>query len=301
MFTCPRPKCNRRSRAKRNSGGVVVYYKSIYKNVIENVSINPKDILWFRIKTESSLQDIYVCLCYIPPEDSKVYKNTTSPLFEYDFFQQLNSDIRKYSEKGKVYIAGDFNSRTGEQLDFVPEMHLERYLDVPTNNSSAISLPQRKNNDKVVNEYGRKLLALCKETDISIVNGRLEEGNCTFYSVNRDRISSSTIDYLITNGYNFRNVRNMRVLNVQNLSDHRAISFSLYLKYENVYVKKTCKKVVWNTDLTNSFLYDLNGKKHKFDGILDDLVTGETDINHRINTLTGVIQEISFDHFGKIL
>ena len=73
------------------------------------------------------------------------------------------------------------------------------------------------------------------------------------------------------------------------------------MKYENVYVKKTCKKVVWNTDLTNSFLYDLNGKKHKFDGILDDLVTGETDINHCINTLTGVIQEISFDHFGKIL
>ena len=175
MFTCPRPKWNR--RAKRNSGGVVVYYKSIYKNVIEKVSINPKGILWFRIKTESSLQDIYVCLCYIPPEDSKVYKNTTSLLFEYDFFQQLNSDIRKYSEKGKVYITGDFNSRTGEQLDFVPEMHLERYLDVPTNNSSAISLPQRKNNDKVVNEYGRKLIALCKETDVSIVNGRLEEGN----------------------------------------------------------------------------------------------------------------------------
>ena len=182
MFTCPRPKWNR--RAKRNSGGVVVYYKSIYKNVIEKVSINPKGILWFRIKTESSLQDIYVCLCYIPPEDSKVYKNTTSLLFEYDFFQQLNSDIRKYSEKGKVYITGDFNSRKGEQLDFVPEMHLERYLDVPTNNSSAISLPQRKNNDKVVNEYGRKLIALCKETDVSIVNGRLEEGNCTFHSVN---------------------------------------------------------------------------------------------------------------------
>ena len=94
-----------------------------------------------------------------------------------------------------------------------------------------------KNNDKVVNEHGRKLLALCKETDISIVNGRLEEGNCTFYSVNRDIISSSTIDYLITNGYNFRNVRNMRVLDVH-LSDHRAISFSLCLKYKNVYVKK---------------------------------------------------------------
>ena len=58
---------------------------------------------------------------------------------------------------------------------------------------------------------------------------------------------------------------------------------------------------MWNRDLTNSFLYDLNGKKHKFDGILDDLVRGETDINHCINTLTGVIQETSFDHFGKIL
>ena len=169
-----------------------------------------------------------------------VYDNTTSSLFEYDFFQQLDSDIWKYIEKGKVYIAGDFNSRTGELLDCVPEMHLERYLDVPINNSSAISLPQLNNNDKVVNEYGRKLLALYKETDISIVNGRLEEGNCTFYSVNRE-ISSGTIDYLITNGYNFINVRNMRFLDVQNLSDHRAISFSLCLKYENVYVKKHVK------------------------------------------------------------
>ena len=57
---------------------------------------------------------------------------------------------------------------------------------------------------------------------------------------------------------------------------------------------------MWNTDLRNSFLDNLNGKKPKFDGILDDLVTGETDINHCINTLTDVIQEISFDHFGKI-
>ena len=79
-------------------------------------------------------------------------------------------------EKKEKYIAGDFNSRTGEQRDFVPEMHIERYLEVPINNLNAISLLQRKNNDKVVNEYGRKLLALCKETDISIVNGRLEDG-----------------------------------------------------------------------------------------------------------------------------
>lgn len=47
-FSCPRPKCNR--KAKRNSGGVIIYYKKSYSKGIELVKLNNKGIIWFKLK-----------------------------------------------------------------------------------------------------------------------------------------------------------------------------------------------------------------------------------------------------------
>ena len=82
-------------------------------------------------------------MCYIPPENSNVYKNVKSPLYEFDFFEQLCEDVRKYSDFGKVYITGDLNARTGEELDVVPNVNHDRYVDSPINENDTSNLPQR--------------------------------------------------------------------------------------------------------------------------------------------------------------
>lgn len=84
-INCPRPKCD--YKAKRNSGGVVVYCKLLYKSIIQVVDVNNKGIIWFKIDKSvlPSNNDAYFCICYIPPEDSLLYRKERSILFEFDF------------------------------------------------------------------------------------------------------------------------------------------------------------------------------------------------------------------------
>ena len=47
-------------------------------------------------------EDIFICNTYILP--------TSSPLFnqnEFDYFEQLESDIAVYKNSGKIFLAGD--------------------------------------------------------------------------------------------------------------------------------------------------------------------------------------------------
>ena len=62
----------------------------------------------------------------------------------------------------------------GENLDYVCNINLDRYVDLPRENVHSVNtLPKRKNQDKHVNMYGTILLTLCKENSLVIVNGRL--------------------------------------------------------------------------------------------------------------------------------
>ena len=84
------------------------------------------------------------------------------------------------------------NARTGEQPDFVPNIDLDRFVETPPG-GDLNSLPSRKNEDVVVNSYGLKLLTLCKENEVYIVNGRLDEGKCTFHSTYRKDLSRAQL------------------------------------------------------------------------------------------------------------
>jgi len=65
------------------------------------------------------------------------------------------------------------------------------------------SLYKRRNQDKHVNMFGTKLLTLCKENSLVIVNGRLDPGLCTFHSSQRNGLFA--VDYLLT-GYDDYNL-----------------------------------------------------------------------------------------------
>ena len=89
--------------------------------MVEQMSVNSNGIIWLKLKCAltGNSADQYFCLCYIPPEDSKLYKYHNSELYNFDFFECLNSDIRHYSDCGEVYLTGDFNARTECRADFI--------------------------------------------------------------------------------------------------------------------------------------------------------------------------------------
>ena len=63
------------------------------------VKCDSKGCLWFKLHIEcfNVEHDCYFCVCYIPPDNSPVYKNVNSEHFEYDLFQILNDEIVTYS------------------------------------------------------------------------------------------------------------------------------------------------------------------------------------------------------------
>ena len=69
----------------------------------------------------------------------------------------MKLDIRKYSELGLVCLTGDYNARTGEQSDIIPNVHIERYVDIPENDVNSINISSRENVDKTVNSFGKKI------------------------------------------------------------------------------------------------------------------------------------------------
>ena len=80
-FTCPRPKCNK--KAKRNSGGVCVYYKEKFFGNITLEKLNDKGIIWIKLN-KSFLgyeNDIYLYVAVTFRPRTRQYINNRIPLY----------------------------------------------------------------------------------------------------------------------------------------------------------------------------------------------------------------------------
>ena len=144
----------------------------------------------FKDSIEHKYRFIHMWCIYIPPEKSTY--------FDKEIFDELESDIGLiyFNSKGNTMILGDFNGRTNTLEDYVPKDGNNFINDV-----SDISLhPKiRQNFDTTINNHGRQLINICKNTDLRILNGRTKGdslGRPTFHGKN----GISTIDYIICDG-----------------------------------------------------------------------------------------------------
>ena len=303
FFSCPRPKYNR--SAKRNSGGLIIYYKEIYHRHIQLVSINNDGIVWLKLSRDftGSEHDVYFCVCYIPPENSSVYSNVNSPMYNRDYFDVLNNDICRYSEKGIVFLTGDLNARTGLLHDQISDIKLNRFVDLPSTDESSLIIQSRKNHDLVVNQFGHKLLNLCKSNNMCIANGRLEEGKYTFNSLHKNKPIASTVDYVITPRQHLHVIQNMCVLDMNEFSDHNPIVFTMSYNYPNNPNTSdssfSVNKLVWDREKKNTLLNSLVENKNLFDDVSVKIQSGEYNINQCIEQFSSIIHDVSFPIFGK--
>ena len=117
--------------------------------------------IWIKLSNElfQFSEDVYLCYVYIPPTGSEVLKDK-----DFDFYEEIETDLEKYSKMGKTYVTGDFNARTATLLDILdsdayldPENDTQREFDIN-------SLPIRKNQDTTAASNGQKLISPCKST-----------------------------------------------------------------------------------------------------------------------------------------
>ena len=108
---------------------------------------------------------LFIGASYIPPEYS-IRKNS----IKVDYFQELNDSLVRYSQKGNVIIAGDLNSRTGNN-------HASDLIKIPGVNEFDLGdktlVEDRISCDNTINNYGNKLNSICRVHDLVIANGRV--------------------------------------------------------------------------------------------------------------------------------
>ena len=195
-------------------------------------------------------------------------------------------------------ITGDINSRTSENLDYVCNINLDRYVDLLEENVQKVnSLPTRRNQDKHVNMFGTKLLTLCKENSLVIVNGRLEPGFCTFRSSQRNGLFARTVDYLLTGYDNYKLFSCMNVFPLQKFSDQCPVVFTMSCSFDihDNTNNTQYDRLDWDSTNTEAFLNTLNQKSHLFKEITDKLANDEIDVNN----VSELIYNASFQHFGR--
>ena len=118
-FIC-HSKCRPKSKKKGNkpSGGLSVYIHHSIKPGIKFLSRPGSETIWIKLDCDffDLLSDIYCCFVYAAPSNSPYLRR-----LGIDAFENLATEISEFVGQGSLCLLGDFNSRTGDGLDFLPE------------------------------------------------------------------------------------------------------------------------------------------------------------------------------------
>ena len=265
----------KKPRAPRGSGGVAVFvhYRLFHHFDISRIRLEIEDSIILHLHIKGGNQrDLILYFTYIAPENSPIYTNSQLNGIEV-LHDNVNSIIADFPNI-ELFLAGDFNARTANLLDYIPNDDLsyifnDDCLDYP---SDAFDI-NRCSKDTKLNNFGKSLLEMCCTCDIHILNGRLcqdKQGNFTCLA----NSGSSVVDYMIASTSLINsNIIDFRVEDVD-FSDHFPLSCILEFKCcstEKVTNYNTQKgtqtnwnKMNWKIDLKGQFVSKFADLYHEF-------------------------------------
>ena len=160
------------TKAKRNSGGILVLYKTELHDHIKVINNSDENILWLRLSKDYGglKRDLLLCTVYMSPENSAV-------VTARDTLETLYEQVASFNEEESILIGGDFNARVGnlsgrvtEEIDLPGKWEGNSNL-VPEDKRD-ISIRERVSEDDKTNARGYDFLDFCTSTDLCILNGR---------------------------------------------------------------------------------------------------------------------------------
>ncbi|CAG2252555.1 unnamed protein product [Mytilus edulis] len=209
----------------KRSGGISIFVKSELRPGVKFLEHVNNDYIWLQLCSNffGLKDDIFICYIYNPPENSSYTKSLRE-----DIFDLIEKDISKYSDTGKILLAGDLNARTGTQvLDFINNDESLDNIPVFDKISPDLNLPVRYSMDEVLSTRGKSLNEICIQSGLRILNGRTPgdfTGQLTCYTPN----GSSVVDYFIASENLMENILFFKVHKfLGELSDHCQISVML--------------------------------------------------------------------------
>lgn len=202
-----------RKKSRHKSGGIGIYVSDTFFPHVKVVDTDYNNSLWLLIDDTVIGFKFLLGIVYIPPESSN-YSNI-------NLFDSLEDEIISLSttpnNRIPVCICGDLNAWSGEINDYVnvdndslPNFglnndHIRDNLKCIESLDALDIHLTRKSMHKKTNNYGYRLVDLCKNTNLFIANGRFENNATAHFTCNQ----SSVVDYFImspeilTNVYKF--------------------------------------------------------------------------------------------------
>ena len=267
----------RRKHAKRDSGGLVVYFKENLDKGVEELDWDNEDGMCFKLDRNvfGMKEDLFILTVYMRSSTS-----TRECVNEdIDCYEKLEEQIACVSDLGAVLIMGDMNARTGEKTEGVVEENewVERRQDVfgiqNMNNANAFSVNdleqsnisiERISQDKGTNEYGTKLLNLCNSCNLLCMNGRAfkdkNKGKVTFCN----HRGESVIDYVICDKKALSIMNDFAINDMSVFSDHAVISFSFLINHiniENIASKDRIPRMKWKEHRKEQYIENVKSSK----------------------------------------
>ena len=305
----------------RKSGGIGIYIKNDISEHISQIETQSDYSAWIKIsKLYTKLEDdIIIGACYVPPQNSKYYNE--------DDFAQLEQEIMSFCCESKyVFITGDLNAKTASMQDFTrSDASFDKYLDLDQetidffdqeaflqNNNIQV---ERVSKDKNTNNTGYKIIDICKNNNLYMLNGRYGQdagkGNYTF----RDQ---SVIDYSISSSEGFSLLTDFKIQELDDIySDgHSLLQMNMHLNtaitlsehtaetncalHEKNYNPISQKRYKWEQQKSTIFNENIDITKLKdLDSYLDTI--GPEITQENMNEITLKLNNLFLDSAEKTL
>ena len=254
------------------------------------------------MKPPSGSKPVFIAFCYLPPENSNFYTKN-----DVHLFQCLEENIGKYLDEGTVYVTGDMNERCSDRCDFIENDLLNKYLMDNLQPLTDYDLDQnysRNSMDTVVNQFGRKLITLCKTTGFRIFNGRHNKdinGSFTFFGPN----GMSMIDYLLVHHSQIDSILDFSSGKFNTLSDHAPICFTFTIDRlsddtptcdNHNAGRAQARSVKWNEENTEVIYNLLLEQIEHINSTVDVNIENADDMNTCVQEFTDVLTRIILPH-----
>ncbi len=189
---------------RKHSGGITILVRETWAN---NTTVwkTTRDgtRIWLRLGYAFQ-RPLFLCIVYAAPQGS--------PYADSSLFEHICQEVGEAMSLGNVLLVGDFNARTGTNINFIDCSQLANVLLV----SQAIedTLPndmlERQNRDTVTTRWHCEFLDLSRSTGLFILNGRTPGDISREYTCLSNK-GFSTVDYFLTTIDQLEGVKHLEV------------------------------------------------------------------------------------------
>lgn len=285
---------NRYEVSRFKSGGLIVAVKKDVCFKWKKMNNNYETLLSIELDKRNLYldKDLIISAVYIPPSHSRYAKP--------DHFDELDNLLLNHTDSFHL-LCGDFNAHTGTMTDVVQveDDNIDDYYvvrDVCTVVDTLGITRTRFNKDVTQDRssYGKKLLDVCKNNQVLIMNGRMGLD----YGVGAVTTTyETTVDYIIGSPLLMQHVKQFKVLEYDPLYSDVHMGLHIQLKFE-------CRVAEENVSSGN-----INNNVEECDGSirpgrwnLDKSCEYENNIDvPRVNDIIGKIDELTVNEISEEL